>query len=376
MPERLFLFLQLEFPWELGPPDGRYLLRNREASGPPGPHPPTRAGAETEAAAPEHVVVLNTLGASRRAGARGVGGGAGAGTGANAGRGTLTLPGISARRARRARETTPDPVPVPTSRATIIDPVSVSAERQAQAWLKGLDAERETRAATTVLNRVLYAHRVATADPYTHEVDPAQALVIRAGWGEGEQLVDGYWRHALELPWVPTKRAQRRAAALRPQERLAELLGARTRELLCEELVLRARLDLDQGRLAHAAVELDAALGAALRELDAEASPALAPRVDELRALHPGVRAVARAVLPGASAVAQAGSPSASAAMGADDLPEPDAMSKPDAASEPSALPNSAGSDAEPDDETVSHALERLEAALRARTASRAHAAG
>ena len=33
MPERLFLFLQLEFPWELGPPDGRYLLRNREAPG-------------------------------------------------------------------------------------------------------------------------------------------------------------------------------------------------------------------------------------------------------------------------------------------------------------------------------------------------------
>ncbi len=46
MPERLFLFLQLEFPWELGPPDGRYLLRNREATGPP---PPGRAGGETEA---------------------------------------------------------------------------------------------------------------------------------------------------------------------------------------------------------------------------------------------------------------------------------------------------------------------------------------
>jgi len=28
MTERLFLFMQMEFPWELGPPDGRYLLRN------------------------------------------------------------------------------------------------------------------------------------------------------------------------------------------------------------------------------------------------------------------------------------------------------------------------------------------------------------
>jgi hypothetical protein len=323
VPERLFLFLQLEFPWELGPPDGRYLLRNREATGPP---PPGRAGGETEeggAGGAQHVVVLNTLDAPRRAGA---------GVGANAGRGALALPVLSARRARRPRETTPEPSPVPSTRATIIDPVSVSAERQAQAWLKELDAERETRAATAVLNRVLYAHRIATADPHTHEVAPAQALVIRAGWGEGEQLADGRWGHALELPWAPTKRAQRRAAALRPQERLAELLGARTRELLCEELALRARLDLDQGRLAHAAIELDAALTAALGELDAEANPALAPRLDELRALRPGVSAVARAASPGA------GKP-----------PEPDG---------------------EPDEDSVRHALERLEATLRARTAS------
>ena len=295
--------------------------------------------------------MLNTLGAPRRAG---VGAGPGGGAGANAGRGALALPGLGARRARRPRETTPDPAPVPTSRATIVDPVSVAAERQAQAWLRGLrgpDAERETRAATAVLNRVLYAHRIATADPHTHEVDPAQALVIRAGWGEGEQLADGYWQHALELPWTPSKRAQRRAAALRPQERLAELLGARTRELLCEELALRARLDLDRGRLALAAHELDAALGAALGELGGEANPALAPRVDELRALRPGVSALARAALPGASDV--------SAASGAGEPPKPDTDDGANATTDAD----------EPDEDLVSHALERLEAALRARTA-------
>ena len=341
MPECLFLFLQLEFPWELGPPDGRYLLRSRETDGPPPPGRAGRSDGETEASGtggvggvggPQHVVVLNTLGAPRRAGA-GLGGGAGA----NASRGALTLPGLGARRARRPRAATPDPSPVPISRATIIDPISVSAERQAQAWLRELDAERETRAATAVLNRVLYAHRIATADPHMHEVSPAQALVIRAGWGEGEHLADGLWGHALELPWAPTKRAQRRAAALRPQERLAELLGARTRELLCEELALRARQDLDQGRLVHAAVELDAALAAALGELTREANPALAPRLDELRALRPGVSAVAQAALPGASA-----------ATGRDP-PEPGG---------------------EPDEDAVRHTLERLEAALRARTAS------
>jgi len=348
VPERLFLFLQLEFPWELGPPDGRYLLRSREEDSIPG----GRAGGESEAGeagGPQHVVVLNTLGAPRRGGA---GAGPGGGAGANAGRGALTLPGLGARRMRRPRATTPDPSPVPTSRATIVDPISVSAERQAQAWLRGLrglDAERETRAATAVLNRVLYAHRIATADPHTHEVAPAQALVIRAGWGAGEQLADGYWQHALELPWAPTKRAQRRAAALRPEERLAELLGARGEELLCEELALRARLDLDQGRLAHAAHELDAALGAALGELGAEANPALTPRVDELRALRAGVSAMARAAL--------------SSAIEATDAPEATGAGDPTSSENPTAL------DEEPDEDAVRHALERLEAALRARTA-------
>src|SRR2546430_15585778 len=49
MPERLFIFIQMEFPWALGPPDGRYLLRT---------------GADGEA---EHVVVLGTLAPAPRA---------------------------------------------------------------------------------------------------------------------------------------------------------------------------------------------------------------------------------------------------------------------------------------------------------------------
>ena len=49
MPLQLFVFLQLEFPWALGPADGRYLLRD-------GP------GGE-----PERVVVVETLRAGRAA---------------------------------------------------------------------------------------------------------------------------------------------------------------------------------------------------------------------------------------------------------------------------------------------------------------------
>ena len=103
--------------------------------------------------------------------------------------------------ARRGAPATPEPATVATARATIVDPVSVSAERQAQAWLDDLDAEREVRARRRACSTaLLHAHRIAAADPYIHEVSPAQALVIRAGWGEGEQVAYGRWLHARELP--------------------------------------------------------------------------------------------------------------------------------------------------------------------------------
>jgi hypothetical protein len=319
--ERLFIFMQMEFPWALGPPDGRYLLRGREDS------------------EPEHVVVLGTLGAERvsRAGAR---------TGGSA-RWPALLRGAGSRGAS-GRSATPEPAPVLTTRVTVIDPISLSAEHQARAWLAELDSDRDVRGAAAVINRVLHLHRIAAADPYVHEVSPAQALVIRAGWGEGEQVADGRWLHARELPWSTRRRRSAgsrrrgigdRSAALRPLERLAVMLGAKGRSLLCEEFALRARLDLDHGRLAHAAIELDRAYLAALGELRAEGRQDLALRIDELEQLRDGVAAQARAALP-AGAEGQAAVPG-HAAEGDDGL----------------------------DEDVVGHSLERLEAALRARTA-------
>jgi len=293
-PERLFLFVQCELPWALAAPDGRYLLRS-----------PTDGE-------PERVVVVRTLGSRR----------------ALLAREPRRLTGRAPAR-RRAVPTQPEPEPVVITRATIVDPVSVSAERQAQAWLADFDSERELAAAFAALNRLLHARRIATADPYTREVSPAQALTLRAGWGEGEQIAEGLWLHAVQLPASGGPRApvRRRASALRPDERLAELLSAREEPLLCEELALRARLDLDQGRLAHAAIELDRALLAALSELAGEHRADLPLRVSELRSLHPGVTAAARAALDRG----------------------------------------------EPDEDTVRHALERLQAALRARSATGFH---
>ncbi len=304
MPQRLFIFMQMEFPWALGPADGRYLLRLSSDG------------------QPERVVVLGTLGAGRAIdGARARGGGS-------------RLARLGARAA--GVEATPEPVEVTTTRVTVIDPISLSAEHQARAWLEDLDRERDVAAAAAVVNRVLHAHRIASADPYVHEVSPAQALVIRAGWGEGEQVAGGRWLHARELAWGASGRSlrgRRRSSALRPQERLAALLSARDAVLLCEELALRARLDLQQGRLAHAALELDDALSAAATELRAEGRQDLAIRVAELEQLHAGVAEQARLALAVLERDAPAEGPAA-------------------------------------DEETLSHALGRLEAALRARTAA------
>jgi hypothetical protein len=298
MPQRFFIFLQFEFPWALGPADGRYLLR-REVD-----------------AEPERVVVLATLRGARAGG---------------------TLREASVRGSLLSRlsgpttvESSPDPAPVTTSRVTVIDPVSLSAEHQARAWLDAMDREHEVLAAVAVVNRVLYFHRVASADSYVHEVSPMQALVVRGGWGEGEQVADGRWLHARELPWQPRGRRslrsrRSRAAVLRPQERLAALLGARTKTLVCEELTLRARLDLDQDRARLAALELDRALAVAVSELRSEARQDLAVRVAELEQLRPAIAEQALRV----------------------------------------SVTGAAG----PDSEVLSHALERLEAALRARTA-------
>lgn len=277
MAARLFTFVQMELPWELGPADGRYLLRR--SSGPDGDEP-------------QHVVVLSTIGAERRS--------------------------VLGRRSR-TRRADPEPAAVPVTRATIVDAVPLSLPSQASAWLKQLDPEREAHVAASALNRMLFAHRIAGAAPHIHEVSPAQALVVRAGFGEGEQVADGLWTEAREL-LLSRRRAGKRASVLRPQERLALLLSGRASALLCEELTLRARLDLDQGRLALASIELDRAYVTALKELPAEKRPDLQARVEELRELSAGVAASAHAEVP--------------------------------------------------QENIVRHALERLEAALRARTAT------
>jgi hypothetical protein len=168
---------------------------------------------------------------------------------------------------------------------------------RAAAWLRGA-GEPELAAGLAVLNRALHAHRIATADPRLHGVGRSDALVARLGYGVGEQVADGKWTDARELIDPGPRRRRTRIPAA--HGRLAALLTARQRVLACEELALRARLDLDEERELAAALQVLIALDAALAELPGDpAGAALGERLAELRALHPGVAGAARAALNG-----------------------------------------------------------------------------
>jgi hypothetical protein len=153
---------------------------------------------------------------------------------------------------RRLRRSPPGTVPV--TRVAVVD-AGPPGEVDEPDWLE--------RAGAT-LARFLSSHRVASADPGAP--DPGRALVVRVGTGTGAEVADASWTDARELPPVEAPRVRRRSKH-RPAERLAALMAARDVALACEELTLRARGDLDCGRHPEAALQLEAALSAALAEL-------------------------------------------------------------------------------------------------------------
>ena len=167
------------------------------------------------------------------------------------------------------------------------DPLPDAAS--AAAWLRSA-GEADLAADLAVLNRALHAHRIATADPRAHGVARGDALVARVGYGAGEQVADGQWTDAREL--IETGPRRRRSRIPAAQGRLAALLTGRQGALACEELALRARLDLDEGREREAVLQVRIAVDAALAELPADpAASALTERIEELRALSAGLAA-------------------------------------------------------------------------------------
>lgn len=175
----------------------------------------------------------------------------------------------SGRRARRgvAVEDSAEAEPVSVVRATLVGAEPLT---DPDGWLDALRSDADAREAAVEdalreLNAIVRAHRAAAADPHAREVGRWQANAVRVGHGRGEQVADGRWTAAYELP-EPQRRA-RRGEGLMPQERLAAILGGSDRTLVAEELVLRARLDLDGDRPREAALQARVALEALIAEL-------------------------------------------------------------------------------------------------------------
>jgi hypothetical protein len=214
----------------------------------------------------------------------------------------LVIGGIDAPRkprrgARRPRPAEPGAAPVEVTRATVVAATALDGDATAERWLDAAD-DATVADALAVLNRALHARRIATADPYLAEVRAADAIVTRVGYGTGDEVAEGWWTAARELPAAPPRVA--RESALRPQERFAALLSGRDAALACELLALRARCDLEQGRDREAALQLEAAVGAARAELVGwRELSGMAERLEELGGLTDGVAAAATAARAG-----------------------------------------------------------------------------
>jgi hypothetical protein len=247
----------------LGVPDGRYLAREGGESG------------------IQRVLVVQTIGA----------------------------PPPATRRRRRAREAEPDaePSPLPLTRATAVraqEPFDSATE--AQGWLESSVATEDSVDALLdegidLLNRALHAAAVASADPFGAELSARRATAARIGYGSGEEVAASRFAEARHVdPRGGTSKRRRREEELRPQERLAAVLGDRERLDACETLLLRARADLDAGRRREAALQLRVGLEALLVELDgALADPGHDEDMGELGARRQEAGEAANAALRG-----------------------------------------------------------------------------
>lgn len=225
---RLFGFAQFDLAGRLAVADGRYVLRDGER---------------------ERVLVIETIGA----------------------------PPPTGRRRRKPRDARADDVPdeLPLARVTAVRAFEVlEDERAAEDWLESVSddeqaVDRLLDEGIDDLNRALHAQAVASGDSRPQSMTAARTAAMRVGYGSGEQLADGLYTAARQVD--PGHRAgsrrRQRDDELRPQQRVAAVLGGREQLNACETLLLRARADLDAGREREAALQLRVGLEALLAEL-------------------------------------------------------------------------------------------------------------
>jgi hypothetical protein len=138
-----------------------------------------------------------------------------------------------ARRPRRRRKAKPveppaEPETVPVTRITVAEAAPFETPGAAAAWLERTLNDRNAlneaaREGVELLNTALGALRDAANDPLIGDVGVTNALVVRLGFGSGEELAHGHWTEARELP----SPGPRRHEQLDPQRQVANRLAGR-----------------------------------------------------------------------------------------------------------------------------------------------------
>ncbi|MDQ2675255.1 MAG: hypothetical protein M3Y34_00470, partial [Actinomycetota bacterium] len=185
---------------------------------------------------------------------------------------TLGAPAAARRRRKpKRRDAMADgPAEVPVTRLMVV--FATEIEGDGEAWLEQVRRSEEDQDAIVdrglaCIRRAVGARRVSAFDPSLADPTLDTALAVRIGFGEGDLLVERGWEQAVEVPRDGRRRS--RSELLRPQERMAALLGLRQPRLACEELLIRARADADAGRQRELALQMRVALEALLAERDA-----------------------------------------------------------------------------------------------------------
>jgi hypothetical protein len=248
---RMFPFVQFEFTHALGPAPGRYVVSD-EAD----------AGARDLNAS--DVLLLDVAGA----------------------------PTVQRRRRRRAERLDPAAGAAPVTLALVTHVRAARADDGADGacLVQACEAAANMQAAwieegLALVNLAVRAHRASCGDPYFPELTASDPRVVRIGYGAASEVAAGRWEYAFA---VDGPRAPRLGYAERnaPAEVVAAALGGRPVLLQADELVLRALVDLDHGRLDCAALQLHAAARMLAVELAGVAdTPSLATSLQAL----PGV---------------------------------------------------------------------------------------
>lgn len=160
----------------------------------------------------------------------------------------------------------PAPEPVPITRLTLIKALPFAGEQPAREWLETVLADNEVAAGllsevAATVNRALLSYRVAAPDAYAADLNPANALAVRFGFGTGQEVSDGKWTEAAEL--AEGRRRSLRAEVIDgvgAQERIAAVLGGRDEVRPDESLLVDAERAAAQGRRRLAALTLGLAV--------------------------------------------------------------------------------------------------------------------